>query len=490
ARSRFANLDKLYGLIRELEATGAPASAVVAQLSEQAWNDDDSVQSRDEPEHDAVRITSIFKAKGLEAPVVVLAHNQRRTATPSVVIDRATHSYTLSVSGSLKPQGWKALYDAEKARFEEERERWMYVAATRARDHLVIPRVDGASGCLTASWLSGGLPEGEHDSVVAVADGADVWVRQSDDLPPPPTIEGPYGDAGPALRAALEAGTPEVDSAGVEWEARRGEAIRRSVKACPRFRTATQAAHTSRVPREATGIGALGGRVLHDVLDHLDLQQRLEQRLAGADELLPQLASDHGLPTDRLEPCRAALERVLRHDVFARIERAPEVWKEIPFAFQERGQHVHGIIDCCFPTDERRTDWVVVDWKSDLPPPGSPARANYERQVQVYARALLATVTPCERVEALLVGPHDELGTPSAAEQALEVVDSRLRPVLDALLAEGVAVPEVGVEWEGGLVELRWTDPELAVLVDSDPDFATELRDAGWDVLEATTDDL
>src|SRR3546814_18072214 len=62
-------------------------------------------------------------------------------APESAVIDRENDSFYCPVFG-VRPVGYDDARDAEKAELDRERIRLWYVAATRARELLVIPRLD------------------------------------------------------------------------------------------------------------------------------------------------------------------------------------------------------------------------------------------------------------------------------------------------------------------------------------------------------------
>ena len=102
---------------------------------------------------DGVRIMTVHKAKGLEFPVVVLADITANLtmSTASRVIDPRRGLCAVRIAG------WspKELLDNEPAELERdaaEGVRLSYVAATRARDLLVVPAV--ADGPFKIGWVS------------------------------------------------------------------------------------------------------------------------------------------------------------------------------------------------------------------------------------------------------------------------------------------------------------------------------------------------
>ncbi len=110
--ARLANLDKLRALLRQVEAVARSPSDALRRLG-QLQEDKEKDLSRVDVDSDAVRITSYFKAKGLEAPVVVLPFGKRNGQGVQVAVDRGTRRVALKV-GSLVPADWSAYEEARE----------------------------------------------------------------------------------------------------------------------------------------------------------------------------------------------------------------------------------------------------------------------------------------------------------------------------------------------------------------------------------------
>lgn len=492
--SRLANLDKLRAILRELEPTARTAGEVVERLRALAADGQEEDLSRSDVDADTVRVTSYFKAKGLEAPVVALVRASRNVPGQDAVVDRATGRLAVSLGAGLLPPDWDGLRGRDRAEDEAERARWMYVASTRARDQLVVVREPSAKDGLLVH-LASGLPGRDatetHEGAVDLGGGVVVRVRHARALPPPPDRQGAFAGLDDAVDAALAAPAAATDEAASR-RAKVRDAVRAAAARSRRWRSVHELAARSRVTGGDGGLGAAGGTVVHEVMQRLDLSRPREELLALLPALVPAVAGARRLEPGLAGRCQEVVERLLADPAADLARVAPERWQEVPFSFVDRGRAVSGTIDLCFPLDASRERWMVVDWKSSLPPRGSPLRDDYDRQLRWYAKALLATVGAVE-VETRLVGPHPELGATSAEEQALAVVRELLAPGLRGLLDRGVPVPVVGLEVGAPVVaelELAWPARQLGLGLDlADPEVAA-LRALGWTVHVVATGSL
>jgi len=471
--ARLANLDKLRALLRQAERAATSSGEVLRTLE---GLDQEQDLSRSDLDSDAVRVTSYFKAKGLEAPVVVVCFGRRSRSGVTAAIDRERREVAHKIT-PLVPPDWERREAVDKEADAAERARWMYVAATRARDQLVM--VDRAKHQLVHDHLGAGLEGAQTVSpgeLPAVA-WREQTFRVGDD-----TVDG-------WLRSLV---TDETDATAA-WQAAHAQRVRRARAGCVRWRSVHDVAAQERVARASSPVGVAGGQVVHDVMEALDLSRPLKALQGEVDGLVAAAAFERGLDSPKQVACGDIVRALLVHPVMDRARAAPERWIEVPFAIEDEGRMVSGRIDLAFPTDESRARWVVVDWKSDLPARGTPAWRNYQRQLSWYAKALLATVSPCEEVETVLVGPYPVLGDgPGPAERVGQVLPE-LAPGLTALLDRGLPVPRVGADVGEPIValaELAFDEARVALCVGQPEEDVADLRRQGWKVVAVEPEGL
>ena len=118
-----------------------------------AWDDENRAkEGRPDAQEEAVALYTMHAAKGLEWPIVVPINTMTLAKAPdSALTDRASARFYCPVFG-VAPTGHEMAHNEEKTELGRERVRLWYVASTRARELLVLPRLDVATR--KSAWLS------------------------------------------------------------------------------------------------------------------------------------------------------------------------------------------------------------------------------------------------------------------------------------------------------------------------------------------------
>ena len=229
-----ANLEKLVDRARAFSGAGGRGLGAFLAWAAEAGDAAGEQESQVDDDGDVVRLLTIHKAKGLEYPIVVVAGGAlgTRGGGGEPIVDRERRRLAIKLKAELpgaaardlEPERYVALREREKEMEASERRRLLYVAATRARDRLVVT-------CFGRLWNKDG-------SRAAVLLGP-----MADALPAPAPLEEAYEDGGvlvlppaaPRQRAEEEAAPPDADLAGARsvWGAQREELLERAGRAAP-----------------------------------------------------------------------------------------------------------------------------------------------------------------------------------------------------------------------------------------------------------------
>ena len=399
-------------LLFALDAVRAAANAGDSSLSgalatlDAALDEDESEAPLEPGRSDVVRVMNLHKAKGLEAPVVILAMpfgDWSPPPTSRVVRDetgRATGYATVTerkgqnqVITLAQPTDWDE-HAAEEMRFARaEDERLLYVAATRAAQELIIS--SAANPNSPSPWRS------FHE-----------WLRRNAEqivLPQPGRI----------TRERLDT------SAEAMQDAMRAADERRALHARATYRVAAvterkgevaldaeaesgEAAPDALAQRAAGFFRARGtewGSAVHDALQAAArglegdrLRSAVRNILIGYDRPV----DAHGEPAE-VDELIGMIEAVRASDLWQRANLARHMLVEVPFAVRfdateyarltgagdpdaARFEIVDGRIDLIFQEED---GWVLVDYKSDAAGERIPAdlMRRYRGQLAIYATA-------------------------------------------------------------------------------------------------------
>jgi ATP-dependent helicase/nuclease subunit A len=372
--AQVANLEKVVVLARKASDLGVLTVRGFIRLLQERIR-----TAREEPDLPAtrpgdpetVRILSIHKAKGLEAPVVALYDTADDYRTPvDLVAQWAEGTIAVGFREGCQPPGWDVLSAREKVRAGAEARRLLYVACTRARDLLVIPSPpkDARVGSFWKDLIAQ-LPA-RSDADVRVVDAGD-----------PPAVE--REERGGELRELSEAGGG--DAAGAHWDTRRGELLE-SAGHRPFVPASVTRVALRQAPAAVAIAAATGGRdfgsLVHRILEWVPLAE--PERVRGMAEAL---APSFGLDASAADRAATAAERALALPVMQRARAATRLWRELPLWFPEGAELLEGVIDLVFEEDGAL---VIVDYKTDgiAAEQALAQAAHHAPQLQLYGRGL------------------------------------------------------------------------------------------------------
>jgi len=321
---------------------------------------------------ETLRVLSIHKAKGLEAPIVALYDSADDLRPKAETIPLWSEGQiAVGFRAGCQPPRWEELKIREEARAWAESRRLLYVACTRARDLLIVPVPPGDARAGNF-WkdLVAFLPS---------ASDADVNVLEAASLPLPGS-----GEARSGLRALASAAGGDAAAAG--WETRRRETIASAAERAFLPISATRAAARRAPPPVVTTTGADGGRdfgnLVHRLLEWIPLDAP-ERAGLMAEALAPSFGVDPALAGHAAE----AVGRALALPVMARARRAKRVFRELPLVFPDGADLIEGVIDLVFEEDGQL---VLVDYKTDHITADQllAQAAHHAPQLQLYGRGL------------------------------------------------------------------------------------------------------
>jgi ATP-dependent helicase/nuclease subunit A len=333
-------------------------------------------------ESSVVRVMNLHKAKGLEAPVVFLAGPSGAARhEPILRIDRSSggaEGYIIA-RGQRRgraagltlaaPPEWAQRHANEESKFQEaEKDRLMYVAATRA----------GAMLCVSC--------RSSHDNY-------NPWSFFKESLKDAVELEDPGARVAPRVKEiTLPGDAPAVAAA----------AAARRVAACalPTYRV--EAAKTFSAPDAPTaGEDAAfyppiehameWGSVIHLLLEAAMKNPGADLRALAVSEL-----EHHEMSAALADDALTVVSAAMKSDVWARAMRAPRRLIEAPFVAQMTDVAsgggacetcmIRGVVDLVF---KEADGWVIVDYKTD-DRPGRDLTAlerKHMPQLKVYAQA-------------------------------------------------------------------------------------------------------
>ena len=359
-----------------------------------------------ESDEDAVRIMTMHASKGLEFPVVILTglNTGRNARVDRVIFDDGNVEVGVGSGNSIfQTAGYEEKVEQEKVLDDHEHVRLLYVATTRARDHLVLSmhRPAKSNANLDSTKISTLLED--HD---------DLWKQV--ELQPEHQVRAIIQETRDAAQSQQPFDRAEHTlKARDEWQSKRQEVIITQGKPASVAATrladvvkdeadADSGAEDMHASRRGRG-GAALGRAVHAVLQSIDLETG-----EGIDATARAQAAAEGIPQSH--PEIAALARTaVNSDIVRRAVASGRYWREALVAAPIGEGVLEGFIDLLFEEDG---ELVVVDYKTDnINANAAEYIANNRYREQAGSYALIterATQKPVKDVVFLFLRPRSE----------------------------------------------------------------------------------
>jgi ATP-dependent exoDNAse (exonuclease V) beta subunit len=360
----YANLD---GLLYQLAARGArdPRAALAflerAQLGE---------AEGDEPleGQDAVRILTIHASKGLEFPISVvydLSRSERNN----------TDLLAIHPNGEIAWRGTDRYHSIQRhwnARRDGEANRLLYVAMTRAKDHLILT---GSSTGTARGWLATLEKIGLHNlpnlEIYTHPEDQNVPLETKTDpesfvtlIPNPQLANVTFKRHNPKVRAPTrspQAGELETNPDELQLDLLHGEA--------------------NTIPEAERVIGTLAH---YAIAENFSSSNHSQRQILSAQYVLHPYT-----PDERETMIQNAWWYLEQYEkLYPNRSTRLADYAELPFAYQQGETTWQGIIDRLY--QEETGTWILEDFKTDsVPLQELPQRARaYERQLGIYQKAV------------------------------------------------------------------------------------------------------
>jgi ATP-dependent helicase/nuclease subunit A len=335
---------------------------------------------------EVVRIMNLHKAKGLEANVVFLADPvggvspridvriQRSGPTAYgwlKIVRKSENSFHEKLLGQLAD--WPSREAAEAPYLEAEENRLLYVAATRAREMLVVSRC--TKNPRNPAW--GGLNDflGEAKELV---------------IPPLPTVSPVEPlDCGKAAQSAADGARssslatlcqPSWSIISVTAEARH---ITRMIWSIEIASDDPSKVLNTDTPTHRADAGHAWGTLIHGLLEHA--MRHKGSTYSDLYRLGMWLSIEEPTLLGVLDQAVRTVLEVCKADFWHKAEQG-EHSVETPFTYSvDKHQLVTGVIDLIFKEPQ---SWHILDYKTDVEI--TDASASYTEQLKMYERALAA----------------------------------------------------------------------------------------------------
>ncbi len=392
-----ANLNKVLDAARRADQAGKTFDEFEA-----AWAKDFARQ-RDEADYavveeddNVVQIMTMHKAKGLDWPVVIIPDMAAgfQPRKPLILTQRVDEKVGVCLGADCETISYAEMKDREDRFQNAEKIRLLYVAMTRARDHLALPlfskvlRKKDGSVSRQKGFLEFLVEAGVINDELSIAPDFEKLAQSAFDFDPDqkglklaanPTWELP------AIVSKTRAKMPPEAAEALQERQKVHEPPPLDDKAL-RFKSPSE--HEIDFGKsESSSDGTLLGSAFHDLMETLDFKDR-----ASWEDALAAVAIRHELDGKQKVICQNWLETFTDSKLFAKLKKCA-CYTEVPFTWRGADPHsgettdFNGAIDLLASCGD---EILIVDYKTDRVASEELNKRfdSYSRQGAIYLEAV------------------------------------------------------------------------------------------------------
>jgi len=339
-------------------------------------------------ENNAVHVANLHKVKGLEAPIVILAQAGTGNKEPSIRIEYSDTSsgtkadgYIISIANedsfvpTIKTNAYKEKAQAEKTSLGFEEDRLVYVAATRARNVLIVcdPKRSGKNGpCRYGNKWKDLRDKATGDIFEIVGDNPNYIVN---------------------TKEVVDANSL-YDTKNIEFSNEKTYELKQPSDIQIESKTLDQPFNNQQVIKGET-YSTLIGTMVHRLMEMIVMSKDTISKQDAIDNiiteyLIPEFDSYKQTITDKLNnvydtihnggyPQTGKAPQDIRQVIF----QADAVYSEIPFTYKDNETIWNGIIDLAYIKDN---ELHIIDWKTNKD--NSNLDEHYKDQLEAYKKAI------------------------------------------------------------------------------------------------------
>jgi ATP-dependent helicase/nuclease subunit A len=489
-RQKAANVLKFLNILRQYDSREANGIAGFLRFYEgmRSYGPQEEEAPLEAFSADVVKLMTIHSAKGLEFPVVVVADMARpfNFDTGKILVSKEMEIGCDPWEESKdRSCGKRLVFDERKEKQLAEEQRLLYVAMTRARDHLILAggykperEYDIETARFPLDWLLGvvgrcaSLPEppdstevlvGEARVRISVNPGVEAAgdsragrclmeeyterIAAGEKIPMPDKSSEVYH---PQVKKVMEriAARPQAGCISLPAELSVSQLmlyeecpckfllhemmgfpereVMRELGLCPSAEFPIE-----REVRESPSERAVGprgrrfGELVHGCLEQIDLRAEEPQDLPATVARFFSVA----------EEARAAedlIRRFLRSEAAAHLRCAREIYRELRVQAVLDSVILTGIIDVCYPGDTSR--WTILDFKTGtVPEEDSWQYRSYSFQMLVYAVLIAQAMGACPEKAVLYFLESGAFQLVQTGASEIEQTRKRIAHIIEAV---------------------------------------------------------